>query len=111
MELDKARKICMDVAAEAARWGKHAGFASYHEDEVREALVTCHESGLFELEGEKEARVKANRAKGAAEARAKRSLGELDNLRKVVKDQKQLIDLQAKRISKLEADQNDAAEA
>jgi hypothetical protein len=103
MELEKAQQICRAVAMEAKRWGKHAGFASYHEDDVRQALVTCHESGLFELTGEKEARVLANRQKGAAEARAKRSLDEVEQLRKVVKEQKQLIDLQAKRIAKLEA--------
>jgi len=82
MDLDKARQICRDVADEAKRWGKHAGFAGYHQQDVLDALIICHKEGLFDLVGEKEARITANKGKGAAEARAKRAQNLLEAARK-----------------------------
>jgi DNA-binding transcriptional regulator PaaX len=103
MELLKAKQICKDIAVEAKRWGRHAGFAGYHEDDVRHALIKVDSSGLFDLEGEKEARVSANKNAGAAKARAARAQKKVERLEKITKDQQEVIDLLKKRIAKLEA--------
>jgi hypothetical protein len=110
MDLKKAAEICKAIAAEAARWGKHAGFASYHADEVREALITIDEAGLFDLEGEKEARISANKNAGAAKARAVRSQKALELARKQIEslttmgdERIKLIDTLTVRCKKLEA--------
>lgn len=102
MELEKAQRICHEIAREAERWGRHAGFASYHEDEVRRALISCDEAGLFQLVGEKEARVLANRQKGAAEGRAARSQQKVERLEEIIKKQQEMIEAQASRIRTLE---------
>lgn len=69
-DLDKAAEICAQVAADRIRWGKHGGFNQYSEEQVADALVALHNADVFGMQGEKEERIKANRAKGAAEARA-----------------------------------------
>jgi 5-methylcytosine-specific restriction endonuclease McrBC regulatory subunit McrC len=79
MNLELAKKICEEVGAERKRWGRHAGSAGYREDEVLDALMTVHEEGLFDSKVDKDALTKANRTKGAAEARAKRYKNQLDD--------------------------------
>lgn len=99
MDIAKAKTICADVAEQSARWGKHAGFCQYHLNEIQEALIVMHSAGLFELEGEHEQRVAANRAKGAAEARAKRSLDKQKELERKVKS----LEKKVKELSEKEA--------
>ena len=103
MELSKAQEICNAVAAEAERWGKHAGFASYHPDDVQQALIACKEAGLFDLQGEREARVKANKNAGAAKARAVRAQKKVQELEKKIQDMQKVIDLQKKVIAESRA--------
>ena len=82
IDLEKAAAICAEVASHRARWGKHGGFGSYSSDDVLDALVDAHAAGLFDLSGEKEARVKANRRAAAAEARATKAQKRIDYLEK-----------------------------
>lgn len=65
------------VVNDRIRWGKHGGFNQYSKQEVLDALVHLHESGVFvgienldEGENLKAQLTASNRAKGAAEARA-----------------------------------------
>jgi hypothetical protein len=85
VELLKAAQICREVAEESKRWGKHAGFAGYHEEDVREAIIEIHKAGLFDLEGERELRIAARKELGAAKARAARAQNIVDDLRKQLK--------------------------
>lgn len=83
-ERDKAVAIVSRVAEQRKRWGKHSGFAEYTEDDVLDALLFIHGAGLLDFEGDyaqaKEDMTASNRAKGAAEARAKKYKGQLDAL-------------------------------
>ena len=85
-DLLKAAEICTHVAESRKRWGRHAGFGEYTPETVLDALLAIHEAGLFELEGEKDARIASNRAKGAAEARAKKYKDQLDEKTKELRD-------------------------
>lgn len=69
-ELEKAAAICKQVAEDRARWGKHGGFNMYSEQQVLDALVALGQHDVFDQADERAARIAANRAKGAAEARA-----------------------------------------
>lgn len=83
-ELERARQICESVAAQRARWGRHAGFGEYTADEVLDALMALYEAGGLEEGISRDELSKANRAKGAAEARAKRYKAQLDDANKNV---------------------------
>lgn len=98
MELAKAKTICAEVAAEAKRWGKHAGFASYHVNQVQEALIAIYEAGLFDNVGEREERIAANKNAGAAKARASRAQQMLEEEREVNQQLKAKILLLEKRL-------------
>ena len=80
MDINKAARICSDVAENYARWGKHAGFGDFSQREVMDALILLHNEGVFSYPDEHEARVLANRQKAAAEARAIKYKGQLDEL-------------------------------
>lgn len=84
MTLEQAASICKDVALERIRWGRHAGRAGHRQEDVLDALVAAHEAGLFDSVGEKEARVKANRQKAAAEARATKAQNKVEELQEQV---------------------------
>lgn len=78
----KAKEIVEEVIALRKRWGRHAGFGAYSSQDVLDALHTIGEAGLLEHklgENLKEAITAANRAKGAAEARAKNYKNQLDH--------------------------------
>lgn len=78
-KIDKAREICAAVASNRARWGRHAGFGSYSEAEVLDALVEIHEEGYLDsIDNPRKALSAANRAKGAAEAREQKYKGQLE---------------------------------
>ena len=79
-DLAKAQEIVSNVIQARARWGKHAGFDVYSDQEVLDALVVIGNAGFLEAElGEnlREALTAANRAKGAAEARESKYKGQL----------------------------------
>ena len=82
MDLEKAKLICNDVAAQRKRWGKHAGFHPHSKAAVLDALVLISEQGLFDREDQHDDLVLANRQKGMAEARATKYKRELDELKK-----------------------------
>jgi peptide subunit release factor 1 (eRF1) len=102
VNIDTAAGICIAVAAESKRWGKHAGFAGFHEDQVRDALICCHAEGLFSMVEEKKERIKANKNAGAAKARASKAQKEVERLREIVARQQDVIDMQRKRLEKFE---------
>ena len=91
MDLERAKQICNDVAAQRKRWGKHAGFHPHSKASVLDALVLISEQGLFDREDQHDDLVLANRQKGMAEARATKYKKELDEL----KEQLQALDNQA----------------
>jgi len=98
MTLEKAAQICADVAKERIRWGRHAGRAGHRESDVLDALRVAHEEGLFDNAGEKVARVKANRQKAAAEARATKAQNQVKELQeKIEKLEAQLADSKEKK--------------
>lgn len=98
MDLEKAAKICADVAEDRKRWGRNAGFANYHQSDVLDAMVAVHEAGLFDEIGKHEELVLANRQKGAAEARATRAQHKVEALQdELERTQKQLADLKEKK--------------
>ncbi|MHC4371672.1 MAG: hypothetical protein ACYSW8_28995 [Planctomycetota bacterium] len=80
MNLELAKQICTEVGAERKRWGRHAGAGQWRSEDLLDALMCVYEAGLFDSKIDKDALTKANRAKGAAEARAKRYKGQLDDL-------------------------------
>lgn len=81
-ELDKARAICESVAKQRARWGRHAGFGDFTPEELLDAVMALYEAGGLEAGISRDELSKANRAKGAAEARAKRYKAQLDDANK-----------------------------
>lgn len=83
MDLEKAALICKTIAEDRTRWGRHAGFTSYAQHEVLDALVAIHDAGLFESVGKHEEVVLANRQRAAAEARASKYKKQLDELKAV----------------------------
>ena len=86
MDEQRARTIISSIAAQVKRWGKHAGFTEFRQEEVLEAIAFVDELGYFELGEERELRIKANRGKAAAEARATKYQKELETLRAIKKN-------------------------
>lgn len=86
MDLERAKEICNEVAAQRKRWGRHAGFHPHSDWEVLDALVLISEEGLFDREDQHDDLVLANRQKGMAEARATKYKKELDELKKQLQE-------------------------
>lgn len=82
MTVEKAKHICAELAAHKKRWGRHSGNAGIPEAEIREALILLADKGMFDHDDARIDVVAANRAKGAAEARATKYKKELDELKK-----------------------------
>lgn len=78
MTTEEAKRICKELAEHKKRWGKLAGNAGISEAKIRAALVMLYDAGQFDIENDKVDVVAANRAKGAAEARAKKYKNQLD---------------------------------
>lgn len=77
MNIDKARKILVEVAEQRKRWGKHSGFGAYSADDALDALLFVYEGGFLDHDDEtvqrlREEKNKANRQTAAANARATR---------------------------------------
>jgi hypothetical protein len=85
--LEEARKIVKRVAEQRKRWGKQAGMGEFSEYEILEALKEIDDAGILDAPPfSKEEITKQNRAKGAAEARAKKYKGLLDAANVNIKD-------------------------
>ena len=78
MNAEEAKGICKELAEHKKRWGRLSGNARIPEAKIRDALITLYEKGMFDIDDDRVDVVAANRAKGAAEARAKKYKNQLD---------------------------------
>lgn len=102
MDFTKAQKLCHDVAEDRRRWGRHGGFNNYSKDEVLDALVVINDMGYFELGDERDQRVAANRARGAAEARAHKYKAQLDDANNNILELTKALEAAEKRIENMQ---------
>ncbi len=79
-QLGQAQQICDHVAKQRKRWGRHAGFGDFSQEQVLDALVALHEEGMFEQLDEALDVAAANRRAGAAEARESKTRKRLENV-------------------------------
>ena len=86
MDIEEAKGICKELAEHKIRWGRLAGNANIPEAKIRAALILLYEQGLFDVENDRIDVVAANRAKGAAEARAKKYKNQLDEANKRIEE-------------------------
>jgi hypothetical protein len=91
MNINEARNMVREVAESRQRWGKHAGFGPYHEDDVMDALILVYEGGFLDLDTAaltemKEKVTLAHRQAGAAKARAEKYKGQVDSLNARIKE-------------------------
>ena len=100
MDLTKAKEVCAELAELKKRWGRHAGNGQYSDATIREALLCCHEAGLFDIDEKHADVVLANRQKGAAEARATKYKNELDAAQEKLKEALQELEKSKKSESK-----------
>lgn len=102
MDFTKAKQLCHDVAEDRKRWGRHGGFNNYSKDEILEALIVIDEMGYFELGDERDQRVSANRARGAAEARAFKYKAQLDDANNNILELTKALEAAEKRIENMQ---------
>jgi chromosome segregation ATPase len=114
IDLTDAQRICLDVAAHRARWGRMGDGlpSSVRDDELLDALVAIATAGVldFDVKELQEKNVLANRQKGAAEARATKYINQvkdrdarIEELVEALEEAQNTVDEQAVRINTLQA--------